>query len=285
MTAAPATVSAPAMQRSRGTGRLDVKLSAGKTRIGRLHQSGNAKIRIPRTYGEALEAVLINTAGGITGGDTLDWALEAGRGTAAVLTTQACERIYRSTGETACQTNMIRVGERASLFWLPQETILFDGGRFRRTLDVALDETARFVGLESLVLGREAMGETVASGLFHDRWRIRGAGGELVHADDLRFDLRHGEDFADAASLGLNRAVATLVAVTPDDGETCALLLREARALLAGASAGASHIGGNGGGKIVVRLAAPSSYLLRRQLLPVIALFLQGRPLPKVWNL
>ena len=149
---------------------------------------------------------------------------------------------------------------------------------------MALDETARFVGLESLVLGREAMGETVASGLFHDRWRIR-RGGELVHADDLRFDLRHGEDFADAASLGLNRAVATLVAVTPDDGETCALLLREARALLAGASAGTSHIGGNGGGKIVIRLAAPSSYLLRRHLLPVVALFLRGQPLPKVWNL
>jgi hypothetical protein len=135
MTAATATA---AMQRSHGTGTLAVKLSAGRTRIDRLHQSGNAKIRVPKTYGEALEAVLINTSGGVTGGDTLSWTLEAGPMTQAVVTTQACERIYKSTGEAGLQNSVIRVANGASLFWLPQETILFDGGRFRRTLDVAL---------------------------------------------------------------------------------------------------------------------------------------------------
>ncbi len=118
--------------------------------------------------------------------------------TETIVTTQACERIYKSTGDTGRQESVIRVGAGASLFWLPQETILFDGGRLRRGLDVSLEADARFLGLETLVFGREAMGETVASAFFHDRWRIRGADGDLVHADDVRFDLRGAGETADA---------------------------------------------------------------------------------------
>lgn len=279
-----APLAAPAMQRSHGAGALAVKASAGATRIDRLHQSGNAKIRVPKTYGAALEAVLINTSGGITGGDTLDWTLHAGPGTQAVVTTQACERIYKSTGDTGRQTTTATVEAGASLFWLPQETILFDRGRLHRELQVDLAPDARFVGLESLVFGREAMGETVARGFFHDRWRIRREN-HLVHADDLRFDLAGPEDIADPAILGANRVVATLVAILPDDAESLDLAVGACRTRLAGTSGGVSRVGTGAGAKIVVRIAAPSSYVLRRQLLPVIALFLGDRSLPKVWSL
>lgn len=272
------------MQRSHGTGALAVKTSANATRIDRLHQSGNAKIRVPKTYGEALEAVLINTSGGITGGDTLDWTLTAGADTQAIVTTQACERIYKSTGDAGRQSTTVKVETGATLFWLPQETILFDGGRLSRELQVDLAGDARFVALESLVFGREAMGETVATGFFHDRWRIR-RGGELVHADDLRFDVAGPDSVTAAAALGKNRVVATLVALLPGDAESLDLSVERCRALLKGAAAGVSRIGTGAQAKIVVRLAAPSSYILRRQLLPVIALFLGDRPMPKVWSL
>ncbi|WP_246717107.1 urease accessory protein UreD [Oricola nitratireducens] len=284
MTVAPADL-LPVMQRSHGAGTLEVKRSGGATRIARLHQSGNARIRVPKTYGKALEAVLINTSGGITGGDTLAWTISAAPATETVVTTQACERIYKSSGDTGRQESAIRVGAGASLFWLPQETILFDGGRLQRGLDVSLGEDARFLGLETLVFGREAMGETVASAFFHDRWRIRGADGDLVHADDVRFDLRGAGETADPAVLGGNRVVATLVFATPDDGESRGLMVAGARALLKDATGGASQIGDKKGGKVVIRLAAPSSYILREQLLPVIALFLGERALPKVWSL
>ena len=277
-------LAAPPMQRSHGTGALAVKTSAGATRIDRLHQSGNAKIRVPKTYGAALEAVLINTSGGITGGDTLDWTLHAGSGTQAVVTTQACERIYKSTGDTGRQTTTAIVEDGASLFWLPQETILFDGGRLHRELQVDLARDARFIGLESLVFGREAMGETVARGFFHDRWRIR-RDGRLVHADDLRFDLSTPGDIVDPAILGPNRVVATLVALLPEDAESLDLAVAACRTRLAGTAGGVSRIGSGADAKIVVRLAAPSSYVLRRHLLPVIALFLGERSMPKVWSL
>ena len=283
--AADTPVLAPAtMQRSHGAGALAVKRSGGRSRIDRLHQSGNAKIRIPRTHGQALEAVLINTSGGITGGDTLKWSLDAGSGTQTIVTTQACERIYRSTGDTGLQQADIRLGDGSSLFWLPQETILFDHGRFRRELDVNLSGNARFLGLEMLVLGREAMGETVDEGNFHDRWRIR-RDGDLVHADDLRFDIAPANDMKGAALLGRNRAIATLVSVTPEDAESLDLKVTAVRTLLRETEGGASRIGEDGKGKLVVRIAAPSSYQLRKRLIPIIRLFLGDHAMPKVWNL
>ncbi|MCK5749575.1 MAG: urease accessory protein UreD, partial [Oricola sp.] len=157
-------------------------------------------------------------------------------------------------------------------------------GRLHRELQVDLARDARFIGLESLVFGREAMGETVARGFFRDRWRIRREG-RLVHADDLRFDLANPGDIVDPAILGPNRVVATLVALLPDDAESLDLAVASCRTRLAGTAGGVSRIGIGADAKIVVRLAARSSYVLRRHLLPVIALFLRERSMPKVWSL
>ncbi|QKV20307.1 urease accessory protein UreD [Oricola thermophila] len=277
-------IAATHMQRSHGKGTLAVKRAAGRTRIDRLHQSGNAKIRVPGTHTDALEAVLINTSGGVTGGDTLSWTIESGPGTNAIISTQACERIYRSAGDTGRQNTAIRVESGATLFWLPQETILFDGGRFVRALEVDLADDARFVGLETLILGREAMGETVASGLYRDRWRIRRAGA-LVHAEDFRIDPEGEPCVTAAAVLGGNRVAATLVVATGDDAERLDLAVAKARDLLDGTAAGISRIGEGAGGRIVVRAAAPTSHALRKRLLPLLSLFLDGRPLPRTWSL
>lgn len=270
-----------AMQRSHGVGRLAVKAAAGRTRLARLHQSANARIRIPRTYGSALEAVLINTAGGIAGGDTLSWSIEAGAGTETVVTTQACERVYRSTGDTAAQTTRIEVGEDATLFWLPQETIVFDRGRLARSLDVSLAPGARFVALETIVFGREAMGETVGQAFLHDRWRIHGAEGGLVHADDTRFDFDDPGDPAASAVLGENRVYATVVVVSSDDEEVRRTTVNEIRRNVDEASAGATNVAG----RIVIRLSASSSYVMRKRLAGALAPILRETPLPKVWRL
>ena len=58
-------VTPPKLQRARG--RIDLHLCGSK--IERLYQSGSAKLMLPKTYGEMTEAVMLNTAGGITGGD------------------------------------------------------------------------------------------------------------------------------------------------------------------------------------------------------------------------
>jgi urease accessory protein len=81
-------------QRARGVGDLGVVHQDGKTSIKRLYQEGCAKIRVPKSHSSALEAVMINTSGGMTGGDTLDWTFTAAENTNLSVTTQACERVY-----------------------------------------------------------------------------------------------------------------------------------------------------------------------------------------------
>lgn len=268
---------APArLQRAEGRARVAFRLRGGATRLETLFQEGCAKVRLPRPLvGAPPEAVLINTAGGLTGGDRLATEVEAGPSTAATITTQACERIYRSTGDRAEAANLLRVRAGARLAWLPQETILFDGGRLSRRLEAELDGDAELVAVEAVLFGRAAMGETVRSGFLHDRWRIR-RDGRLIFADDFRVEGDVAARLAAPAALGGRLAVATVLYV----GAQAEPLLEPARAVI-GADGGASAWSG----RLVARLASETGLALRRRLEPLLALLLRGRPLPRVWQI
>ena len=134
----------PPLQRARGTARIATQLADGRTRLATLYQEGCARIALPNTHDPSLQAVLINTAGGLTGGDRINWHAEAAPATSLVLTTQACERVYRSTGADASVATRLAAGAGASLNWLPQETILFEHARLDRSLEVDLAEGASF---------------------------------------------------------------------------------------------------------------------------------------------
>ena len=264
------------LQRAEGRSRVAFRLRAGATRLQTLFQEGCAKIRLPAALaGAAPEAILINTAGGLTGGDRLTTEVELAPGTRAVVTTQACERVYRSTGADAMVINRLRLGEDAHLAWLPQETILFDGGRLKRVLEADLAGGAELVAVEAIVLGRTAMGETVRTGALHDRWRIR-RDGRPIFADDLRLDGDIAAQLARPAVLGSNVAMATVLHA----GREPERLLAPARAII-GAAGGASAWDG----KLVARLVAENSLALRRRLETLLQLLLGEHPLPKVWRI
>ncbi|MGV3492152.1 MAG: urease accessory protein UreD [Devosia sp.] len=264
----------PILQRARGTGRLDTDLRDGKTEITTLYQEGCAKIRLPHTHSGALQAVLMNTAGGLTGGDRIDWSATAAPGAKLVLTTPACERIYRSLGADAVVHNQLTAGDGAHLDWLPQETILFDGARLARRLDVDLAETATLTAVEAVLLGREAMGETAENVHFRDVWRIRRAD-RLIHAEatELSADPRERNSLSLLAGA---RAFATVLHIAPDAGRK----LDAVRALLP-PTGGASLIGE----RLTIRLLAPSGIVLRRSLSPIIALLSKAGALPRLWTL
>ena len=199
------------MQRAVGHAGVSFRSLDGTTRLERLFQDGCAKIRLPKTLGvDDPQAILINTAGGLTGGDRLATEVNLGADTAACVTTQACERVYRSTGPDATLTNHLRVSAGARLAWLPQETILFDGGRLSRRLDADLEGDAELVAVEAVLFGRMAMGETLRSGLLHDRWRVR-RDGRLIFADDLRFEGDIAARMAPQAVMAGRRAMATVL--------------------------------------------------------------------------
>lgn len=263
----------PRLQRARGEGRIETQLIDGRTRLAALYQDGCAKIRLPNTHNESLQAVLINTAGGLTGGDELRWSARAASGARLVLTTQACERLYRSTGDDARIETRLDAGAGARLDWLPQETILFEGSRLARTLEADLAEDATFCAVEAVILGREAMGEDARGALLRDNWRVR-RGGRLVHAEATRLSAdpreRDGLALLDGA-----RAFATVLYVG-DDAER---LLEPVRALLTGRS-GASLIGE----RLIVRAIAESGLALRRIIAPIVARLSSAGALPRLWN-
>jgi urease accessory protein len=265
----------PRLQRASGKARMVFRRRDGATHLYRLHQDGSAKIRLPKTTGGVPEAVLINTAGGMTGGDVFGTEIELQEGARAMLTTQACERIYRSTGALVDIANRIDLKAGSRLDWLPQETILFDGGRMSRTLDADLAGDAELLVSEAAVFGRAAMGEIVHSGTFRDRWRIRREG-RLVFADELRFDSDVARQLERPAILAGNAAMATVLLVASE----CERFLEIARGVV-GDAGGASAWNG----RLLARIAAPDGFSLRRILVPLLTVLSAGRTLPKVWQL
>ncbi len=230
-----------------------------------------------------MEAILINTSGGLTGGDVIEWSVAATASTSLVVTTQANEKIYKAASGTASVSTDITVAPGASVHWLPQETILFDQSSLTRRLDVDLADDAEFLAVEAVLLGRRAMGEAVDRGFFRDRWRIRRAG-RLIHAEEMKFHGEIEQLTRAAAVLSGQVAFATLFYSGPL-GE---VLLPRLRACLEGTAGGASmQIGGASfwNGKLIARIAAPTGFDLRKVLTPAISVLRNGAPVPKVWNI
>ena len=254
----------------RSVGRLALEIAANGTVV-RRREEGCAKLRMPTlAMGQAPEAIIINTSGGLAGGDCLEINVQAASD--LCLTTQAAEKIYRSlSDETHISTRLSGQGA-ARLLWLPQETILFDGARLARSLEVDLQENAGMLAVESVVLGRKAMGESLTDFSFHDRWRIR-RGGRLIYADDLRFDPVR---VLGAAALNGAKAFATLVVVATDV-EHFLEPLREIFADRGGVSAW--------DGKLVARITGVDGFDLRKSLIPALTLLAAPNELPKIWTL
>ena len=277
MIADPVTPARASYQRAVGRVRVTTKLGpSGGSGLNWLMQAGSSKLVFPRPAHDRLDAVLVNTAGGVTGGDSFSVGACAGAGTHLALTTQAAERIYRAApGETGVIETALKVETGAELWWIPQETILFDGCALDRRLDVMLEAGARFVMLEPLVFGRAASGEDLRSCHLSDSVSIR-RGDRPIYLDRLRLDGDLSAILRRPAVAGGVRAMASLVVVDKD----ATALLPALRACLP-KSGGASMIAAD---VLVLRLLAMDSHALRQVLLPVLAAVTRDR-LPKNWRL
>lgn len=267
------------LQRARGIGRISTKQRDGRTCLDTLFQEGCGKIRLPHTHTTSLEAVLINTAGGITGGDHLQWSADVADGGHLVLTTQASERSYRSTGDTAKVETRLAVGENAHLDWLPQETILFAASKLDRRLDIDLASGATLTAIEAVLLGREAMGEDARDACLRDAWRIR-RNGSLIHAEATQLTGRDAERDGISLLRG-NRAFASIVHIAADD-DGAARLYQRIQPLLAGSASIAASANGE---RLVIRAMAQSGLALRRLIVPLLPHLTRAGSLPRLWHL
>jgi urease accessory protein len=282
----PVSAVAPRAQRSRGRLNLAFGRRGVVTALMELRQEGCLKARFPRGEpGAPPEAVILNTAGGITGGDDLALNFRCTRASRAVITTQTAERFYRATADSAPATisTRITVDEGATLEWLPQEAILFDGCRVHRSLCIDLAADARFLGIETLLFGRAAMGELLHDAAFRDRIAIR-VGGRLVFQDMLRLEGDLAALMARAAIAADGRALATITMISPD-GEGMVPILRErfggGRMEECAVEAGVSAWNG----VLLVRLLAADGAVLRRTIIETLGQLRGTDPLPRAWQM
>ncbi len=264
---------APVLQRSFGRARLGFALIGGKTRLRELHQAGSAKAFVHET---ALgpDVVFLNTSGGMTGGDRLDLALDLGPGTRVTATTQTAERAYRSDAGVAEVAVTHRLADGAHLDWLPQETILFDRSALRRQTVIALEGSASCLMLETIVLGRAAMGETLAQVELHDRRQVMRDGRPVLVEPVALGSAALG---AGAGVLQGARAFASVALVAA--GAEAALTAVRQVLDEPGVTAGASGFDG----KLTVRLMAADGWPLRRQTVRLLQV-LRRAALPRAWQ-
>ncbi len=265
---------APNRQRARAEARASFARVGARTEPARLFETGGLRWRFPRSSNPC-EAAIVNTGGGVAGGDSYSVSLTLSEGAEVEVTTPSAERIYRSDGPAAAITTRLVLKPRARLFWLPQETLMFEGARLERRLEVEATGEAEFIIAETLVFGRLAMGESRIDASVKDSWRVR-RDGQLVFADETRID--HAGATLERKAVGAGaRTLSTIVAAAPNIEARLPDLRAALKAAGSELESGASAFDG----LIVARLLAASFDQLRMGLVASIVA-LGGRK-PRLW--
>ena len=238
----------PALQRASGESLVAFAVKDGATRLADLYQRDPCRVMFPEP--------------------------EPGEPPQAVAATQAAEKIYRAAkGGGHCSMDIsVSVGEGATLDWLPQETIVFEGARLKRRTLADVAAGGALLACEMVVLGRAASGERFTGGLLLDSWSVRRAGA-LAWTDTLRVE---GETPV-GAGFGQANALATVIGVWDEPHER----FEKARALLEQAGevrAGVTLVNG----VTVARLLGEATRV-REATIGFLTAF-RGQRLPRVWH-
>jgi len=272
------SVSDDQLQRSHGAARLAFANRDNRNSIVERYASAPVRILTPSVQGGIPEAVLANTSGGIAGGDTSHIDILVAQNAQALVTGQAAEKIYRSIDMPASIRTVIKIEDGSTLEYLPQESILFDGAKLNRAVNISLGARSCLLLSEMFVLGRWAMNEDFTRGIFLDRWSIDVVG-QPIWREGLRIE---GGLSSLSSSLGFAnaRALATIFYA----GANAAEVLGLARDVI-GPMGGATIVRG----MLVVRMLGNEAGMLKQQLSEIISIIRAaalGRPaeVPRVWR-
>ena len=271
------------LQRAEGAVRIVLSGSESGTHVKEVFQQSPLRILFPSTIAGAVEeAVLLNTAGGIAGGDRLECGVTALANASIAVTSQAAEKVYRALTVPAQSATRLKVCAAAKLAWLPQETILFNWARLCRTTEIELTHGAELLALEWLVLGRAAHGEKMTGGHIADSWRVK-KDGQLIWADSFRVTDEVFPHLHRKALLSDCKAFGTLVYFGPRLDARLEFLRDIAPSL--GCRCSMTSVSG----LIIARFAARTSFEVRlalRSFLQTFGAELGGHPfrVPKMWS-
>lgn len=243
----------------KGAAKISFVHKDGASRLSDLYYRDPLKVLFPRNYQDDIPcATLLTTGGGLFGGDHYDVDISLATNAEALVTAQAAEKVYRSSGPDCTLNINLNVADNAVLEWLPQDTIIFNNARFRRTTRISMAPSAKVLAGEIIVLGRLASGEDITDGLIRDAWDIY-QDGSLIWSDALHLEDDIQQCLTHPAGFGGARALASLVFKSP----TAESHLEEARHLLGDfpqVKSGASLVNG----VLVCRWLSPDPLCLRK---------------------
>ncbi len=171
-------------------------------------------------------SIVVHPPAGIAGGDELEIDVRADAGANALLTTPGAGKWYRTSGPWASQRIAFGAGAGATLEWLPQETIVYDGALADIRTEVALDGDAAFIGWDLYCLGRTGSGERFTRGRCRVATEVR-RDGRLLWLE--RGMIEGGGALLDSpAGLGGQPVFGTLLAAAPDVDATLVAACRQA---------------------------------------------------------
>jgi len=226
-----------ALNTSKSSWKAELKLgfthSGAKTILSKRGHKGPLTVQRPFHPEDGLcHVYLLHPPGGIVAGDQLLIDIQVEGEAKALITTPGAGKFYRSAGQQALQTVSLKIKENATLEWLPQETIVFEGARLVSDVRVDLATNARFIGWEIMVLGRPAANESFNQGEALLNWHIfrdeMPLFIEKMQLDSNAFFARWGLNgcsscgtlFAIGANQANLEAVRLLIADTPRQGVT-----------------------------------------------------------------
>ena len=136
---------------------------------------------------ESLHHYILHPPGGVVAGDELRTKISARDGTNIVLTSPSAQKIYRSERGAAVNSIELQVDSRATLYWLPQETILFEGCHLENQTQISLDPRGQLIYWDIFCLGRPAIEESFQYGRLRNELNIY-QDDKLIFRDLIQFD-------------------------------------------------------------------------------------------------
>jgi urease accessory protein len=234
------------------------------------------KIRFPKGSQDC-EGVIINTGGGVAGGDRVTHSAALSAAASVTLTTAASERIYRSAASPSEIDVTITLAHGASLAWIPQETILYENSYLIRCFEIDMASSASLVMAEITVFGRKEMGETVTHGRYRDRWRIW-RDGRPAFAENIRFEGDLDVALQRPAIGNCARVIATVLYAAPAAEDKLEAVRKAIAAPKSRIAASAWN------GLLCIRCLGRDLEAVREDVSRAIST-LRERPMPRVWRM
>lgn len=201
------------------------------TRLTRCRHQGPLRVQrpfYPEGRNGCCHVYLLHPPGGLVSGDALSIQAQVAPGGHALLTTPAAAKLYKADSHGVAWTQHTRLTAEndATLEWLPQETLAFNGSRGIQTTTVELEGSARCIGWEVLALGRPASDLPFVTGHLEQRFRLT-RNGRPLWQERQALDPNHGR-FRGKWGQGGATVQATLWVVGLDDEAAAIETLREA---------------------------------------------------------